>query len=302
MGKLRDVFFKNNRLRTVLYGILLGFVCQIYIAPFAYSNHVVSLGTPVLSALLLFQPELPVFPLSLVMAGTACLLRGCIGAAGGRAFMDMFLPALFYYGSYSLLLGICFKLLKRYGRARLMAGMIFCDFAANTIQLALMGHIEGKAVVDSVLIAVIRGLFVWMVYWMYEWENLYIRKKEHQTHYAQLSHIVSDIYAESFYLKKSMEDLNDLTRKSHQLYEDMEVRGQDGQAALDLAREAHEIRKDYQRIVQGISSLVHEHEEKSMKLSHILQVIEDNTRRQIRERGQKLILKLRCQDEIQIQH
>ena len=124
MGKLRDVFFKNNRLRTVLYGILLGFVCQIYIAPFAYSNHVVSLGTPVLSALLLFQPELPVFPLSLVMAGTACLLRGCIGAAGGRAFMDMFLPALFYYGSYSLLLGICFKLLKRYGRARLMAGMI----------------------------------------------------------------------------------------------------------------------------------------------------------------------------------
>ena len=302
MGKLRDVFFKNNRLRTVLYGILLGFVCQIYIAPFAYSNHVVSLGTPVLSALLLFQPELPVFPLSLVMAGTACLLRGCIGAAGGRAFMDMFLPALFYYGGYSLLLGICFKLLKRYGRARLMAGMIFCDFAANTIQLALMGHIEGKAVVDSVLIAVIRGLFVWMVYWMYEWENLYIRKKEHQTHYAQLSHIVSDIYAESFYLKKSMEDLNDLTRKSHQLYEDMEVRGQDGQAALDLAREAHEIRKDYQRIVQGISSLVHEHEEKSMKLSHILQVIEDNTRRQIRERGQKLILKLRCQDEIQIQH
>lgn len=82
----------------------------------------------------------------------------------------------------------------------------------------------------------------------------------------------------------------------------MEVRGQDGQAALDLAREAHEIRKDYQRIVQGISSLVHEHEEKSMKLSHILQVIEDNTRRQIRERGQKLILKLCCQDEIQIQH
>ena len=299
MGKLGEAF-KNRRLKTAGYGIMLGLVCQIYIAPFAYSNHVVSLGTPVLSALLLFQPELPVFPLSLVMSVTACVLRGLIGAAGGMVFSEMFLPALFYYGSYSLLLGCCFKLLKRYGKARLMAGMIFCDFAANTIQLAFMGHIEGEAVVNSVLVAVIRGLLVWMVYWMYEWENLYIRKKEHQSHYAELSYIVSDIYAESFYLKKSMEDLNDLTRKSHQLYEDMEAGGKDGQAALDIAREAHEIRKDYQRIVQGISNLVHEHEEKSMRLSHILQIIEDNTKRQISERGQKLSLKVRCQSDMQI--
>lgn len=60
---------------------------------------------------------------------------------------------------------------------------------------------------------------------MYEWENFYLRKKEHQKHYAQLNQIVADIYAESFYLKKSMKDLNRLTRDSHQLYEDLEAEG-----------------------------------------------------------------------------
>ncbi len=293
---------RNKDHRAWSYGVLLGLLCQIYISPFAYSRYVVSLGTPVLSALLLFQPQLPVFPLTLVMTVTASLLRGCIGMWDlGQPFSDRFVPALIYYGIYSILLSSSFSFLKEYGKSRLMAGMIFFDFLANSLQLALMGHIEGEAVIDSALVAVIRGLLVWGTYWMYEWELLYIRQKEHQDHYAKLNSIVTDIYAEAFYLKKSMEDLNYLTRKSHQLYEDLEAKGQDGQQALDIAREAHEIRKDYQRISQGIAALVHANEEKSMSLSNILQIIQDNTRRQMTQRNQDLSFDVSCQADMQIQ-
>lgn len=214
----------------------------------------------------------------------------------------MFLPALFYYGIYSILVSILYRIFNHKWKFRLMMGMIVCDCAANAVQLALMGHPEGKAVIYSVLISVIRGAFVWLLYCMYEWEHLYLRKKEHQSHYAQLNQIVTDIYAESFYLKKSMEDLNELTRKSHQLYEDLESRGQDGQQALEIAREAHEIRKDYQRVSEGFSALIHEHEEKSMKLSAVLQIIEDNTKRQMAQRGKLLTFQVRLNTEMQIQH
>lgn len=293
-------WFQKQWVRVICYGILLGLLCQVYISPFTYTSYVVSLGTPAVNTLLLFQPKLPVLPLMAVMSAVACLLRGAVGAAGNMGFMSMFLPALFYYGIYTVLVSIWFKICSHSQKFRLMMGMIFCDCAANAVQLALMGHPEGKAVVYSVLISATRGIFVWMVYWMYEWERLYLRKKEHQSHYAQLNQIVTDIYAESFYLKKSMEDLNELTRKSHQLYEDLESRGQDGQPALNIAREAHEIRKDYQRVLEGFSALVHEHEEKSMKLSGILRIIEDNTKRQMAQRGKKLTLKVRCQTEMQI--
>lgn len=294
---------KNKKVRVLCYGIFLSLICQIYISPFGYSSYVVSLGTPVLNALLLFQPDLPVFFLTAVMTVFASILRGIIGVSvGGLPFNEMFFPAIIYYGLYSLMLTLLFRVLKSRARLQLMAGMIVCDFAANTLQLILMGHVEGSAVINAALVAVIRGALVWFFYRIYHWELLYIRKKEHQRHYAELNSIVSDIYAESFYLQKSMEDLNTLTRKSHQLYEDLETEGYDSHAALDIAREAHEIRKDYQRIYQGISSLVHAHEEKSLPLSHILQIIKDNTKRQIENRGLNITLKIQCQTDIPIQH
>ena len=82
----------------------------------------------------------------------------------------MFLPALFYYGIYSILVSILFRIFNHARKFHLMMGMIVCDCAANAVQLALMGHPEGKAVIYSVLISVIRGAFVWLLYCMYEWE------------------------------------------------------------------------------------------------------------------------------------
>lgn len=298
--KLISEIQKRKNLRIICFGILLGLVCQIYISPFGYSRYVVSLGTPALNTLLLFQPNLPVSPLMSIMTVTACLLRGLTGAAGGGTFGEMFIPALLYYGIYTLLLILGLRLLKERKRSHMMLCMIFCDFAANSLQLAFMGHADGEAVLYSAAVAVIRGIFVWLLYGMYEWEHLYLRKKEHQSHYAELNSIVTDIYAESFYLKKSMGDLNELMKKSHQLYEDLKDRPELARRALDIARETHEVRKDYQRIEQGIHSLVKEHEEKSMKLSEIFRIIKDNTQRQIKERHQSVEFQIVCADELDV--
>ena len=292
---------KNQKLRAVCYGLLLGLVCQLHLAPFAYYSYVVSLGTPVLNILLLFQPQLPVPLLTGVMTGVACLLRGFLGLQAGAAdFWEMAVPALYYYVSYSILLSLSLSKLRGHSKARQMTAMIICDFLANGLQLGLMGHPEAMAVWDAALVSLVRGTLVWLLYWMCSWEQLYIRKKEHQQHYAQLCGLVSDIYAEAFYLKKSMGDINRLTSRSHQLYEELGAENQQGQAALEIAREAHEVRKDYQRIVQGISSLVSQYEQESMRLSYIFQIIEDNVRRQIREQGLRTEFKSRCRTELKV--
>lgn len=293
--------WKNQKLRAVCCGLLLGLVCQLHLAPFAYYSYVVSMGTPVLNILLLFQPQIPVPLLTGVMTGVACLLRGILGLQAGAAnFWEKAVPALYYYVSYSILLSISLLWLRTRGKGRRMVAMIFCDFVANTLQLTLLGHLEAIAVWDAALVSLVRGVLVWMLYWMCGWEQLYIRKKEHQQHYAQLCGLVSDIYAEAFYLKKSMGDLNGLTSRSHQLYEQLGVDKPEGQAALEIAREAHEVHKDYQRIVQGISSLVKQYEQESLRLSYILRIIEDNVRRQMRERKLGTELQVSCRTDLQI--
>lgn len=294
--------WKNQKLRAVSCGLLLGLVCQLHLAPFAYYSYVVSLGTPVLNILLLFQPQIPVALLTAVMTGEACLLRGILGLQAGAAdFWELAVPALYYYVSYSVLLSISFWRLHSRGKSWKMAAMICCDFLANTLQLMLLGHLEAEAVWDAALVSLGRGVLVWILYWMCGWEQLYIRKKEHQQHYAQLCGLVSDIYAEAFYLRKSMGDLNDLTSRSHRLYEQLGVDKPEGQAALEIAREAHEVHKDYQRIVQGISALVEQYEQESLRLSYILRIIEDNVRRQMRERNLGTELQVSCGTDLQVE-
>ncbi len=292
---------KNQQIRVLLYGLLLGLVCQIYISPFGYSGYVISLGTPALNTLLLLKSKLPAGRLTAVMTFSACLLRGLTGVIGHQmSFGRMFIPALLYYGIYSILLVVSLRFLKKQQKSRMMIAMTVCDFAANLLQLVFLGHTGSESVVYSAAVAVLRGIFVWLLYSMYEWEHLYLRKKEHQSHYAELNSIVSDIYAESFYLKKSMGDLNELMKKSHQLYEDLKDQSEYAGRALDIARETHEIRKDYQRIEQGIHALVREHEEKSMKMSEIFRIIQDNTLRQIEERNQQTELKINCLSDLEI--
>lgn len=292
---------KNQQIRVLGYGLLLGLVCQIYISPFGYSGYVISLGTPALNTLLLLKSKLPAGRLLAVMTLSACLLRGLTGVIGHQmTFLKMFVPALLYYGIYSVLLVFSLCFLKKQKKSLMMLCMITCDFAANLLQLIFLGHTGSDTVLYSAAVAVIRGIFVWLLYSMYEWEHLYLRKKEHQSHYAELNSIVSDIYAESFYLQKSMGDLNELMKKSHQLYEDLKDQPEFAGRALDIARETHEIRKDYQRIEQGIHSLVKEHEEKNMKISEIFRIIKDNTKRQIGERNQHVELKISCLSDLEI--
>ena len=108
---------KNQKLRAVCYGLLLGLVCQLHLAPFAYYSYVVSLGTPVLNILFLFQPQLPVPLLTGVMTGGACLLRGFLGLQAGAAdFWEMAVPALYYYVSYSILLSLSLSKMRGHSK------------------------------------------------------------------------------------------------------------------------------------------------------------------------------------------
>lgn len=152
----KEKTFKNKQIRAICYGVLLGVVCQLHITPFTYSNYVVSLGTPVLSMLLLFQPTVPIVPLTLTMTVIACFLRGIIGVAGGAVFSTAFIPAFFYYAPYSILLCCLLRIVIKSRKAGLMTVLIGVDFIANALQLLLLGHADSDAVLKAMAVAVLR--------------------------------------------------------------------------------------------------------------------------------------------------
>ena len=69
------------------------------------------------------------------------------------------------------------------------------------------------------------------------------------------------------------------------------------QMSLAIARDVHEIKKDYFRIIQGIEEEIgSEYEEESMSFQDILQILQSSTYHMIAAKGLDIKLVFSCND------
>lgn len=77
--------------------------------------------------------------------------------------------------------------------------------------------------------------------------------------------LISNLYEESIHLKKTLQDAENITKKSYDLYKAVTALKEErtpfpfeefGKQALKIAGEVHEIKKDNQRIFAGLSKLI----------------------------------------------
>lgn len=136
---------------------------------------------------------------------------------------------------------------------------------------------------------------------IYKYQKLYIKTLEHQKRYAELNLMVSKIYAEAFYLQKSTNDLNTIMREAYNLYEMNKDKEEFSVKALSLAQNAHEIRKNNDRVLRGINQLVQNVEKAEyMSMSEIFCIISDNTKRQIDNVNSNIFIKFKLEEDYSI--
>ncbi|HYF90722.1 MAG TPA: ATP-binding protein [Symbiobacteriaceae bacterium] len=81
-----------------------------------------------------------------------------------------------------------------------------------------------------------------------EWE------KERRSYMEKLF-FACNLQTEAFFLKKSAREIEQIMAKAHRLYRDLN--GQPGQSlALEIAKDIHEVKKDYQRTLSALNRLV----------------------------------------------
>ncbi|TKJ01466.1 ATP-binding protein, partial [Bacillus cereus] len=77
--------------------------------------------------------------------------------------------------------------------------------------------------------------------------------------------LISNLYEDAVHLKKTLQDAENITKKSYDLYKtldsfehkQMDFQFQDlRQQALQIAGEVHDVKKDNQRIFAGLSKLI----------------------------------------------
>ncbi|ABR36285.1 sensor histidine kinase [Clostridium beijerinckii] len=300
MTERTKICLKNS----VLFSVLISILAQIYIYPFN-SRFVLGVGVIVIG--LIFSISENIYPVLIgIITGTITASIRSIGLLMSSSnysndIIMQFMPAAIFYIIYGIL-GTIFPLTRRNKSIiHLYLSLISFDIICNTAEILVRNMFSISTIKVIIVTALVRAFIQCSAFLIYKYQKLYIKTLEHQKRYAELNLMVSKIYAEAFYLQKSTNDLNTIMREAYNLYEMNKDKEEFSVKALSLAQNAHEIRKNNDRVLRGINQLVQNVEKAEyMSMSEIFCIISDNTKRQIDNVNSNIFIKFKLEEDYSI--
>jgi two-component system sensor histidine kinase YcbA len=298
--------------KILLFGLITFVTGQIYFYPFG-TDFRLALSPVTFAFTLLYFSDMPVVISAFIVSLFVFL---------GRFFLEYFNHNLqiiaivvkhYPGGMYYLLYGLFFYLLdvRKHAEKPLLIIILLTasDSLSNVIELVIRNQIlnDIPVVVSSLLIvALLRNFITVIGYWSIKLYNVLILKKAHYNRYLELLIFISNLKAELFYLKKSMQDIEKVMRNSYSMYMHINNLADTNNCkelqpykmqALSLARDIHEIKKDYQRVITGIEKLLpNPVQNERMSISEIFEIIRNNSKRYIDSIGREIKLKFSSSD------
>lgn len=244
---------------VLIIALLTAFISEIKIIPFENAPFRLGLGSIIFSLAILTQ-AIPIISTGIITGVTVMLFRACFSTIYFQeAFFPQLLehaPAAFFY----IVFAICFSQLSiekvRLKPLRLgIYGACF-EIIANSVEqlitfsLQHQHFITPEAYLILCAVALLRSFSVVGIYSV-------ITISEQKKQLAHLLSIHADLYVESLYLQKSMEQIENITSDCFQLYKQLKsINPTLSSEALRISQEIHEIKKDAARIYAGLSKIV----------------------------------------------
>lgn len=300
---IQDVFI--NKFKAYIVAVLTIVLCgEMYFFPFQGAFRF-SVGVVALSIILLFYDDLNVFFIGLFTSTSVFFLRSIIYSVDGNfTFFELFklnIPASVYYMTYVVLFYIFRIKLFKESPVRTIYLLSIIDSSSNIVEALIRNNLNSELMRYILIVAFARSTITYTIYYLFRSKELLIRKIEHEKRYNQLNELISNIQAEIFYLSKSTSDIEAVMSKAYTLYENTKGNDELNHLALDVAREVHEIKKDYYRVVNGFKSYVDNYDfKKTMWLNEISSIIEGNLIRYINYQKKDIGIKIKFYTNIQV--
>ncbi|HYF84535.1 MAG TPA: sensor histidine kinase [Clostridia bacterium] len=291
--------------KYLLPAIFVALFGEIYFYPINSSLRI-SAGIIALNLIVLIADDISEYYTAVFAGVIVFLLRIIIGVYfSGIPFTDIIqynLPSVAYYLAYGFL--ILLLRIRKYKEHFFPAIFLFSltDSLSNTVEVLIRDGIVSFDIIQVfILIGLVRSIAAYFIYLLYKNQELFILRREHQKRYSQLNILISDIQAEMFYLKKSMGDIENVMSKSYKLYEKHKENEDLQEDTLNIAREVHEIKKEYYRILSGFQSFLKSFENNgTMTLKDMHAIIKDNTNRYLSEHEKKITMHFNFRDDFKL--
>ena len=256
-------FNRTDGIALVLTAVLTAVFGEFKVTPFNGEIFRFGLGSIAFFLLLLTRPPASFIQTGLVTGITVV----CFRMLGDVMFDEFQLtvslknhaPSFLYYFLFACGLGIIN--IEKYKTVPLLLGAFGAvfEFVGNGAEFLMRDwllHHEGLGFKDWALVGGVALFRSYFIVGLYSSITIAEQKKRMQ----EMLGVGSELYAETLYLQKSMNHIEQITASSHDLYR--KLKKQNLQAlsvqALMIAQEIHEVKKDSQRILSGLSKITNE--------------------------------------------
>ena len=168
-----------------------------------------------------------------------------------------------------------------------------CDAIPNIIEASVRKAWEiaefDQLVIMIIIVGVIRTILTLAVYYftMYYTERLKIRERE--KYYREIVVFISKLKTELFLLNKSRNDIENAVSYIHECYDELEDENSMKKPLLKIAKDIHEIKKDYLRVIAGMNGVFKiDTNIKYMSVKEIFYITKDNCEKLIESKGKKI--------------
>lgn len=178
-----------------------------------------------------------------------------------------------------------------------------CDFSANFIELISRLIVTLAEVVEIInqlmLVALIRSVVALIAVFLFEYYRMIFQKEKQIEKYEEMLDIVSDLKGEAYFIKSNMNYIEDVMKEAYELYETLE-RPEDKLHSLKIAKDIHEVKKNYQRVLVGIEKLGESSNSKMLKISELLSILKESYEKDIDFQKCNIEIEIRQEFDIEV--
>ena len=268
--------------QILLIGIFIIIGAQINMNLFI-DNFRISIGTLIFPITFVMFGKYPVLPVTFISA---------VGVLTSRVLSEWlrydqiqfysFFPEMIFYLVYGTLFYI-YSHKKETLSPDCATGLFIFDYISNLTELLVRlgaGAFNIKSQFGILLVAFSRSLIIYGILFCLHHYKFSLLRREHALRYQRLLLLISKLNGEVVWMKKNTGLIEETMNTSYQLYRELEENGTDetlSRKALGVAKDIHEIKKEYLLILRGLSEALDLNlKDEGMYLTDILTVLKQS--------------------------
>ncbi|MBU3191414.1 ATP-binding protein [Clostridium bowmanii] len=280
--------------KMIIISIIIAITSQINMN-LLISDFRVSVAIILFPVFLYLFDEIDTIKTGVMCAISVYILRVGIYFIENGSFIEILLayfPEIFFYTFYS----IFFKILNKKNSIkfnRLLITLILSDYLGNFVEILIrnlrnFNTLKFQIVTTLFYVAVIRSIISLIIVNSLKFYKLLLIKEEHEQRYKKLVLQTSELKTEMYWMKKNMSSIEKIMSNAYGLFEKISIKEDSdtwAQLSLTIAKDVHEIKKEYGLVVRGIEEITEDKsQDKGMYFKDIINILEDSMKNEVKFR------------------